>query len=368
LRLLFASLPAVGHVAPLSALADALARRGHAIAWATAPSLGAHLLPARAALFPVDPPAGAPLRADDGPAALARRFFTDTLPRAAAAMAPGVRAAVDAFSPDLVITEPTALAGPIAAEGAGIPWVSVHLTPALLLRRFSALPGAEAWIQAQVDAITTAAGLPPRRWPPRGAASLVATSRAFLGDEAELDPADALVGALVPPVEPVDLGAWLGPRPRVLVALGTEAGRRGDALLAAAVEALPDGVSAVVASPRPLRARPGLRVAPWVPQRALIPHVDAILCHGGQGTVHEALLAGLPPVCAPLQHDQPAVAARLVALGAGLRVSPAADAPALRAALDRALSDPALAAAARALGATLGPGNERAADLVEAVA
>jgi UDP:flavonoid glycosyltransferase YjiC (YdhE family) len=57
-----------------------------------------------------------------------------------------------------------------------------------------------------------------------------------------------------------------------------------------------------------------------VPQLALLPHVDAVVCHAGHNTTCEALANGLPLVVAPIKDDQPIVADQVVAAGAGVRV------------------------------------------------
>lgn len=55
----------------------------------------------------------------------------------------------------------------------------------------------------------------------------------------------------------------------------------------------------------------------YVPLRALLPHVAALVHHGGIGTTAEALRAGTPQLLVPLAHDQFDNAARVRALGAG---------------------------------------------------
>lgn len=55
----------------------------------------------------------------------------------------------------------------------------------------------------------------------------------------------------------------------------------------------------------------------YVPLRVLLPHVAALVHHGGIGTVAEALRAGTPQLVVPLAHDQFDNAARVKALGVG---------------------------------------------------
>ena len=73
----------------------------------------------------------------------------------------------------------------------------------------------------------------------------------------------------------------------------------------------------------------------YVPLKALLPHIAALVHHGGIGTTAEALRAGTPQLIVPLAHDQFDNAARVMALGAGAslhatRVTPARMAQALR--------------------------------------
>ncbi|MEX5746865.1 glycosyltransferase [Massilia sp. X63] len=55
----------------------------------------------------------------------------------------------------------------------------------------------------------------------------------------------------------------------------------------------------------------------YVPLRALLPHVAALVHHGGIGTTAEALRAGTPQLVVPLAHDQFDNAARVGRLGVG---------------------------------------------------
>jgi MGT family glycosyltransferase len=81
----------------------------------------------------------------------------------------------------------------------------------------------------------------------------------------------------------------------------------------------------------------------WVAQADVMPHVAAMACHGGFGTVRAGLTAGVPLAVLPLFADQPYNAERVTTIGAGLTVrEPAALGEAVRALLE----DPAYAARA----------------------
>jgi len=86
---------------------------------------------------------------------------------------------------------------------------------------------------------------------------------------------------------------------------------------------------------------------PYVPLRALLPRVAALVHHGGIGTTAEALRAGVPQAIVPLAYDQFDNAARVAALDAGVGVpggAAGARPRALAAALRRLLDSEAIRA------------------------
>jgi len=138
------------------------------------------------------------------------------------------------------------------------------------------------------------------------------------------------------------------PRPLVVVGLSTTY-QAHDGLLKRAVEALATlPVRALVSTGgmAAVDAPPNVHLATFVPHSRVLPFADAVVTHGGLGTVHAALANGRPLVCLPIGRDQPDNAARVVAHGAGLRLgwrsSPAQIASAVKTVLD----DPAFSEAA----------------------
>jgi MGT family glycosyltransferase len=84
----------------------------------------------------------------------------------------------------------------------------------------------------------------------------------------------------------------------------------------------------------------------------LLPRTDVVVATGGAGTVLSALRAGVPVILVPTEWDKPDVAARIVATGAGLRLSPSECTPRrLRTAVERVLGDPSFRQNARRLAA-----------------
>lgn len=58
----------------------------------------------------------------------------------------------------------------------------------------------------------------------------------------------------------------------------------------------------------------------YIPQLEALKHAEVFISHGGLNSVSEALYYGVPVIAVPMANDQPAVAARLEELGAGLKL------------------------------------------------
>ncbi|MCO4746697.1 MAG: glycosyltransferase family 1 protein [Proteobacteria bacterium] len=365
MRVLFTTLPAFGHASPLCALAVELDKQGHDVAWVAHDEIRHRIRPTHTPFFAI--PGGARRTTTQRrrrALAAVREYFTDILPRAAHAMLPHIREAIANFEPDVVVVEQSCIAGSIAARLEDVPWVAVHVTPVLLLKPFDALPGIQTWMDQQVGQIHRAHGVEPLPWPMRSPTkTLIASSADFLGEQADVREEDLFVGALIDAdANEIDPSHWLGPSPRIVVSLGTLTGDAGRAFLERAITGLAGLGSVLVLSSLDLPTPEGVRVEPWAPLPKLMPHVDALLTHGGQNTVTEALLHGVPMVVAPVQFDQPGVALRVSAVGAGEMLSYAdATAEDIGAAMRTVLGDPTYRANAARIGATLGPGTVQAA-------
>ncbi len=170
----------------------------------------------------------------------------------------------------------------------------------------------------------------------------------------------AFVGsALASLPEPEFPWEWLDPgRQHVIITVGTlaeDVAADSAHFYARAVEALrplADRVQGIVVAPPGVVTDPPahILVAPRVPLLGLMPHLDAVVCHGGMGTVSEALSYGVPLIVAPIRHDQPITATQVAQAGAGLRVKFGRVTPdQLRDSLIQVLDDPAYRAAARQL-------------------
>lgn len=359
-RFLFVVPPLAGHVNSTVALGAELARRGHQVAWAGQRSGVAPLLPPGARLFPVEDQAlSARLeRAREGalrlrgPAAL-RFLWEEFIIPVGHAMVPGVEAAVAGFRPDAIVVDQQAPAGAVVARRHGLPWATSATTSAELTRPFAGLPKVEAWIRERMDGFQRAHGLDdPMDLRFSDYLVLVFSTSALIGSVEEFPDHFAFVGPALRPVQPTEFpwAALDAARPKVLVSLGTVNGMAGERFFQVAAEAVKDmAVQAVFVAPPGLSfAPPGnVIVRPHVPQPALLPHLSAVVSHGGHNTVCETLAHGLPLVVAPIRDDQPVIARQVAAAGAGIAVRFGRLQPGeLRDALTAVLTDPVYRAAA----------------------
>jgi len=62
--------------------------------------------------------------------------------------------------------------------------------------------------------------------------------------------------------------------------------------------------------------------APYLPQTAVLPLMDLVITHGGNGTINECFYYGVPVLAMPLYGDQYDTAQRVRESGLGLRLSP----------------------------------------------
>jgi MGT family glycosyltransferase len=109
-------------------------------------------------------------------------------------------------------------------------------------------------------------------------------------------------------------------------------------------------------------------VVSYAPQLQLLKRAAAVITHAGLNTVLESLTEGVPLVAVPQGNDQPGVAARVAAQGAGIVIaSRKLNVSRLRSATQSILNDPQYRAAAHRLQSAMQQVNglETAADIIE---
>jgi UDP:flavonoid glycosyltransferase YjiC (YdhE family) len=369
-RALFSSTRGAGHFNPLVPFARAFERAGHEVLFAGPPDLGAAVEAAGFDFWEFDPPPADELgeiweRVPQLPPEEANEVVVGQIfgRLNSTAALPKLRAAFEAWRPDVMLRDPNEYASALAAELHGVP----HARVAIGLVSSEELGLGIA--AGPIDAIRQAEGLPPDpdAHVLRGSPYLSTFPRTL--DEGEQpdthrfhDPAwDEPAGELP--------GWWPGKedQPLVYVTFGSVAGSFPQALpvYGVALEAVADlPVRVLLTVGRDLHlgvlggAPDNVRIEPWVPQQDVLGHAAAAVVHGGSGSTLGALAAGLPLVVVPLFADQPANARRVAEVGAGIAVEPSREDPSatiapLREAIESALADPSYRERARALAAEL---------------
>lgn len=354
-RFLVYTSPAVGHTLPLVPGLLELQRRGHTVHAVVLPSL---LEPLAAAGLDVSPISQQVLdikvtdyQATGGLERL-RSGHEDLMSRGRVD-GPDLERAIASLEPDVLLVDTNAHGAQTVAElsglpravllpsvlplpGRGIPPYGLGLAPMrgpvgrvrdavlwkVVERLFgrSMLPG--------LNALRTAAGLPPHRSPLTAfrevEALIVLTGPPLEYVRTDLPAHVHLVGSQAWD-PPADHPAYLDEPgdPWVLVTCSTD--YQGDEALArAAVEALRDQPVRVLVTlaeaydGAALASAGNVRVERFVPHGQVLPHCAAVICHGGMGIVAKAMAAGVPSVVVPFGRDQPEIARRVVQSGAGV--------------------------------------------------
>lgn len=305
MKIVFAGLPAYGHLYPMLPLALACADAGHDVTVAAGePFLGTLPVPTVPGI-----PEGIVLHdleqetfrnhpgLEPGPD-FATYLFGETTARH---VEPVLRALFDCERPDLVVHEVMDVGAAVAAARLGIRAVAFGLglwNP--LVARFYAIAGADPTLPGgYLDTVPA---------PVQNPGSLP-------GSRTPIRPVAWAPPVPMPPVDPAGC--------TVYVTLGTVAYGAVEVLRKAVLETAAHDVDVLVAvgpagDPSLLGTLPdNVRLERFVPQAQVLRHVDLVVHHGGAGTMLGALAAGLPQLILPQGADQPYNAMAIERAGAG---------------------------------------------------
>ena len=240
----------------------------------------------------------------------------------------GIRQWLLQFAPDVVIIDHQMFSGAVAARQLQIPYATSVTAPAAI-KVMDELPKVHEWEQNQIIALQQELGWPGEQsLDCSDALTMVFTSRLFFGDMA-LAPHFRFTGPVIHNRKVQAEFDWerfyKAPEPRILVSIGTTFDHEYKKNFFAKVTEALGGtdVTVVVVSDRDIfeSIPDNFIIQRQVPQLELLPHLQAVVCHGGHNTVCETLSHGLPMVVIPIAYDQSHVAGRVVRLGAGLRLN-----------------------------------------------
>jgi UDP:flavonoid glycosyltransferase YjiC (YdhE family) len=367
-NVLLATTPVPGHVTPMAVLARRLVERGNTVVWHTGAGFADQVTATGAFHVPIGSehdwslrhphevvPELRSLTGLDQVRTAFRRLFIDAAPNTLAEL----EAIVSEFAADVTVANGLVFADRWLHERGGPPSANLATTmyglysrdtapfgPALLPMRGplgrlrnTAMNTVHRKIvfgpvNRHLDDVRVQVGLPRR-----GQAVLDSflSPHLYLQDcvpafeypRRDLPPQVHFIGPLLPdPPDDFRAPEWWPQlrdgRPVVLVTQGTVR-NEDDVLFAPTFKALADQDVLVIATTAggasPTRPWPdNVRVEPFLPYAALMPHVSAYVTNGGYGGVQMALAHGVPIVVCGATEDKPEVAARVAWSGVGLRV------------------------------------------------
>jgi MGT family glycosyltransferase len=397
-RFLFTTWEGGGHVQPMLLVARELAARGHQVLALSdpcnAPDAAALEVPFRA--WTTAPFQTGKTRDDDrlkdhqadNPLEVIQRLLDRVMAGPALAYARDTMAAIDAFAPDVVVSQELLL-GPMAAvEARGLPlallaaniWslptiagappFGAGMLPATNdeERAMHAMVGqmSRGFFQAglpDLNAARAALGLAPLAdlfdQLDAARAILLATSRAFDFAPDPLPAPFAHVGPYL--TDPAWVEAFEPPKgdaPLVVVSFSSLY-QAQEPVLRSVIVALSDlEVRAVITTgpavdPAQFEAPPHVMIVRSAPHGALLDEAAVFITHAGHGSTLRPLMAGVPLLCLPMGRDQHDNAARAIHRGAGLTLPADSKPEIVAAAVRRLIDEPPFKLAASALGSAI---------------
>lgn len=380
-------LPGHGHFNPMLALAQALAKAGHEVAFATAGDFCPHIEQTGFTAFPAGMALARQMeearqRYPDQAALVGMERFEQFVPRMLAGVAAPARAAdlvavVRDWGPDLLVHDETEFAGAVVASAAGIAWAdqSVGILRPLAMARLAGEALAPLCERYGAD-VGPFGGMFRYLYLDVAPPSLQSPE---IGKIAVAHPVQN--ATIDPGAEGEALPEWarqLPPeRPVVYVSLGTVFNASARDVFSAVLEGLrTEAVTAIVTigtdnDPEDFGPQPDhIHVERFIPQSLLLPLCDAVVNQGGTAIL-PILAHGLPLLVLPQGANQFHNAAACVAAGVGRRLLPGeVSAEAVRREVRALLRDGALRDGARRVQRELAdmPGPERGVALLERLA
>lgn len=409
---LFTTMEAGGHASPALSVARELIARGHAVRMLGDPTLRTEVEASGVTFLPWeraphrrldDPPIDPAEVAGLSPFQAFAKARDELICGPAGLFAADVRAAVAAERPDCVVGDLMLPGAAIAAEAEGLPIATLAMTlvsapdwgapaPGPGLAPMSGPLGAlrdrlghglatRLWTKGlpAINAARTGNGLAPLDsiWSQltRPDRTLVLCSRALEFPGVTFPDHWELCGARVD--DPAWAQPWTEPAgdgPLVLVSLSSD--QMGQLpVLRRIAEGMGELRARVVITtgpcvdPADVPAPANVQVLRAAPHVEIMRRADAVVAHGGHGTVAKALALGVPLVCVPLGRDQFDIAARVRYAGAGVTVKAGAKPRAFARAVERVVAGAGYREAAGRIGLVMAEerATDRAADRLEAL-
>jgi len=338
-KFLFVVPPFFGHISPTLSIGASLIARGHEVKWLGITPLADKHIPAGGEfIYPAaeleqhqDEINRILKRQDDGPACsgpeVMKLALEETYVPFARIMMPGLSNFVDAWKPDVIINDCITFAGALCAHIKGIPSVTTTpVPPDVMGDTANSAPKIFEWQQNLVKGLQQEFGVYGDEIVIHShKLNLVFTSQTFAGFD-EVSPHMKFVG----PVKGRPNNAafdWerlaKATTPKVFVSLGTLLVDIRKEFFQKLITAFADQPVTIVAATNPdiFEVWPdNFIVNGFVPQTELMPHMDAVICHGGFNTVNDTFTNGLPMLITPIAYDHFHTAKLIENSGAGVSI------------------------------------------------
>jgi UDP:flavonoid glycosyltransferase YjiC (YdhE family) len=301
MRVLMTTTPYVSHLWGLVPTAWALRSAGHDVRIASLPDITETVVATGLTAMPVGPRINqaALRRRPDDDAVTGLAYLARLSGRLAGLLAHGLFAALEAFRPDLVVSEPMDLAGPMVAQHLGVPAVHQSWGPPFAIKATRMLRHAGVPLRQRFGVAESVPEpdlvldvCPPSYQDERTRGNRLAAPHQSM--------------RYVPFNGPGAVPAWLhepAKRPRICIAMGT--GDEGLPLIPRLANALaPLGADVIVlARPADVEAlagqAPTARVLEWAPLKVVLAAgCDVLVHHGGPNTALTGLAYGVPQLTA----------------------------------------------------------------------
>jgi MGT family glycosyltransferase len=338
-RFLFVVPPFFGHISPTLSIGASLIARGHEVKWLGitplaakhVPAGGEYILPEAELAEHQEQIARILKRQDDGPACsgpeVMKLALEETYVPIARLMMPGLSNFVDAWKPDVIINDCITFAGALCAHIKGIPSVTTTpVPPDVMGDTANSAPKIFEWQQNLVKGLQQEFGVYGDDIVIHShKLNMVFTSQAFAGFDAPM-PHMKFVGPVKgrPNEAPFDWERLAkATTPKVFVSLGTLLVDIRKEFFQKLITAFENQPVTIIAATNPdiFEVWPdNFIVNGFVPQTELMPHMDAVICHGGFNTVNDTFTNGLPMLITPIAYDHFHTAKLIENSGAGVSI------------------------------------------------
>jgi len=338
-RFLFVVPPFFGHISPTLSIGSSLIARGHEVKWiGIAPLADKHIPEGGEFIYPEadlqehqEEIARILKRQDDGPSCsgpeVMKLALEETYVPFARMMMKGLNKLVDQWKPDVIVNDCITFAGALCAHIKGIPSVTTTpVPPDVMGDTANSAPKIFEWQQQLIKGLQQELGIVEDGiFIHSSKLNLVFTSQAFAGFD-EVPSHMRFVG----PVKGRPNNAafdWerlaQAKTPKVFVSLGTLLIEIRAAFFQKLIDAFANEPVTIIAATHPdiFEVWPdNFIVNSFVPQTELMPHMDAVICHGGFNTVNDTFTNGLPMLITPIAYDHFHTAKLIENAGCGISI------------------------------------------------